>query len=417
MQELLEQITERHTEKQIVSLCKKCLKKLSFKSGADVSNLTDLVFWLFIFGDNEAVFQLAGLTHGMPFDHNFSVWDSLHIIWALEVYLLRKSGDVKGADVRRCAILANLRLTMEDETQEEHDRREAKQYKRIDYKEWTYQLKIEGAVASGNKASANAWRLSALERMIGWGETGLYPDFVAHDEQREQEIVQYANILAGREESPVLEPDNTRVVTKRLPKKFRDACDLVITDRESGVAALSAPAFESFAHQRDAVFAELAYFDGDLGKALELDKTLCPYWGEWHYSNIRTEHCAAMTFAAFRLGKEAGLIEFFKEQIAFEQSRTQVSQVVIRGYEIQIERLTTGYKELVAMPRQGSLLSMRIKDRSLEGLKAYSASGLWRPASRTQVRPMELFSDVWLYPALNDRALQEIASAIVWVWK
>ena len=78
MQDLFEQIMARHKEKEIVSLCKKCVKKLSFKSGTDVSNLCDLCFWLFIFGDHDTVFKVAGLTHDLPFDHNFSVWEPIH---------------------------------------------------------------------------------------------------------------------------------------------------------------------------------------------------------------------------------------------------------------------------------------------------------------------------------------------------
>ena len=412
MRPLFEQIMAQHTEKQVVSLCKKCIKKLSFKSGADVRNLSDLCFWMFILGDHGLVFQLAALTHDLPFDRHFAVWELIHEMWGLEVYLLRKSGDTQGAEARRNAIIANLRMPGEDTSQDEHDRRQAKRYNRVTYAEWTRQADIEMASVAGDEKRANGWRFIALQTMMGWGETGLYPDFAAHDERREAEIVLFADILAGRDAAPKPEPDPTIVVEKKLPKKFRDACTLILTDREAGVNALAVPAFDELTHQRDAVFAELAYFDGDFEKALGLDMSICPWWGEWHYSNIRTEHIAAMTFAAFRLGKEAGLITFFKEQIALEQTRTYGYKGTARGYEQQIEKLTAGYEAAVSAPRISSLLSLRVKDRSLEALKAYTAEGLWRVASFTQVRPMNLFNDVWLYPALTGQALREIAEAV-----
>jgi len=137
MQELFEQILAGHQEKEILALCKKCIKKLSFKSGTDVSNLADLGFWLFIFGDQDAALKVAALTHELPFNHNFSVWEPIHALWGLEVYLLRKSGNAEGSAARRNALIANLRLPWKEETQESHDRNEAKRSNRIEYAEWT----------------------------------------------------------------------------------------------------------------------------------------------------------------------------------------------------------------------------------------------------------------------------------------
>jgi hypothetical protein len=417
MREQLERILARHGEKPVVSLCKKCLKKLSFKSGADAANLSDLCFWLFVFGDSEAVFALASVTHALLFDRNFTVWDEIHNIWALEVYLFRKRGDAEAAGERKNAILHNLRLPNQGETQEAHDRFRTKRYNRINYEEWTYKLDVEKAVAAGDKTHANSWRLSALKRMIGWGETGLYPDFAAHDEQRETEIVQYADILAGRTEPPRSAEDSAMVAVKKLPKKFRDACTLILADREAGTNALSAPVFDALARQRDAVFAELAYFDGDFEKALALDKALCPWWGEWHYGNVRTEHVAAMTFAAFRLGRETELAAFFKEQIERERARTDENDHIlasaIRFYEAQIERLAASYDAAVSSVDGSGLLRQRIKDGTPEDLKAYAKSGLWRVASDTQVRPMDLLGEAWLWPVLTDKVLREIAAASV----
>jgi hypothetical protein len=331
----------------------------------------------------------------------------------LEVYILRKNGDASAANERRNAILANMRLPRGAETRDEHEFREARRYKRMEYKDWTYRLDIDQALAAGDKREANAWRLSALKCMIGYGETGLYPDFAAHDEQREAEIVRYANILAGWEAAPEPRTDSAIVAEKKLPKKFREACTLILRDREAGVNALGLPAFDAFARQRDAVLAELAYFDGDFEKALRLDMSLCPWWGEWHYSNIRTEHITAMTFAAFRLGKEMELTWFFREQIALEQSRAEekkhIVEARIRGYELEIEKLGAGYERTVAA---GQPCSQLPGEPSIEALVEYASEGLWRVASFTQVRPMTIFGDARLYPLLTEQALRRIAAAV-----
>jgi hypothetical protein len=159
--------------------------------------------------------------------------------------------------------------------------------------------------------------------------------------------------------------------------------------------------------------AELAYFDGDFPKALQLDMSLCPWWGEWHYSNVRTEHIAAMTFAAFRLGKEAELAGFFREQIALEQSRTEEKEHIIkanvRGYELEIEKLEAGYERTVAA---GQPCSQLPKEPSIEALMTYIAGMLWRVASFTQVRPMTIFGDTRLYPLLTEHTLKRIAAAV-----
>jgi hypothetical protein len=310
---------------------------------------------------------------------------------------------------------------MDGDTQEKHDSSCTKRYKRMSYKEWTYQLEINKAAAGGDKASANRWRKHALKRLIGFGETGLYPDFEAHDKQREAEIIQYANILAEREIASEPELDTGVILVKKLPKKFRDVCTLILSNREQGVHALADPAFDAFAHQRDAIMAELAYFDGDFEKALQLDMSICPWWSEWHYCNVCTEHIAAMSFAAFRLSREAELIAFFKEQITWEQFRAGEKEHIIRAnvryYESQIEKLIAGYETTAATPRTSSLFSQRVKDGSPESLIAYTREGLWRIASVTQVRPMEFFCYEWLYKTLTDQTLRDIAAAIILVWK
>jgi hypothetical protein len=95
-----------------------------------------------------------------------------------------------------------------------------------------------------------------------------------------------------------------------------------------------------------AVLAEVAYFEGDFDKALSINKELCPFWQEWHYSNIRIEHTAAMAFVARTLGRQDEIISFFNEQIEMANSDSEMPTHIKNGYkknyENRIEYMKTG---------------------------------------------------------------------------
>lgn len=57
--ELFESIEARHTEKKIISLCKKLIKKCSFNSGADARNLCELAYWLYVYGYEDDVLLVS----------------------------------------------------------------------------------------------------------------------------------------------------------------------------------------------------------------------------------------------------------------------------------------------------------------------------------------------------------------------
>jgi hypothetical protein len=130
----------------------------------------------------------------------------------------------------------------------------------------------------------------------------------------------------------------------KIPKKFADICALVRDGREGGIAALNA--YPGLGHQREAVLAEAAYFSYDFETALDLDKGLCPFWDEWHYANIRTEHTAAMSFAARALGRQNEIVRFFTGQIALVASGDErpehIKNAHITNYENRIAYIESG---------------------------------------------------------------------------
>lgn len=133
--------------------------------------------------------------------------------------------------------------------------------------------------------------------------------------------------------------------TVKPPKKFRDICDLIRNGQtEEGLEKLAT--YNELEHQKWAVLAEVAYFDGDFETALDYDKQVCPFWDEWHYSNVRSEHLAAMAFAAGQLGKQAEYIAFFEEQAALveaeEDIATHLKKAKAAAYQNKIEQLQTG---------------------------------------------------------------------------
>ena len=102
--------------------------------------------------------------------------------------------------------------------------------------------------------------------------------------------------------------------TVKLPKKVREICYRIM-DGDYGALEMLETHSDKYPHQIAAVKAEVAYFDLDYEKALDLDLAILPWLEEWYYSNVSDEHMITMTVAAIRLHREQELIEAFtKEQ-------------------------------------------------------------------------------------------------------
>lgn len=105
----------------------------------------------------------------------------------------------------------------------------------------------------------------------------------------------------------------------RLPKKFRIVCYGIMDGNPEALEALENFA-EKYPHQVAAIKAEVAYFNLEYEKALNLDMTVLPWLEEWYYSNVSNEHMTAMSVAAIRLHREQELIDALTE----EQERIRV---------------------------------------------------------------------------------------------
>lgn len=130
----------------------------------------------------------------------------------------------------------------------------------------------------------------------------------------------------------------------KIPKKFADICTLVRDGNPDGLTKFTA--YDGLENQKKAVLAVVGvYFEGNFTEALELDKEICPFWDEWHYSNVR-EHVSAMAFAARHLSREDEMIDFFQQQaeIAMKDSTkpTHIQQSYNSCYKNYIEFIKTG---------------------------------------------------------------------------
>lgn len=167
-QELFESMQATHSEKKIVSLCKKLIKKCSFNSGADAQNLCELAYWLYIYGYEDDVLLICEITHDIEFPGKggFNVWDFILFIWGLEVHILKERAQIEKA---------NDRIKRMDELwtfSAKSTEQEARRRSRFTISECTYEEKIANATSV---SSADSWRFLSLFRLIGYGATGLFP--------------------------------------------------------------------------------------------------------------------------------------------------------------------------------------------------------------------------------------------------
>ncbi|MDO5061729.1 MAG: hypothetical protein Q4D77_01015 [Peptostreptococcaceae bacterium] len=150
---------------------------------------------------------------------------------------------------------------------------------------------------------------------------------------------------------------------KKYPKKFKDLCTMV-RDGKGSEALAMLEAYDGLENQKKAVFAEIAYFEGDWKKALELDKEIFPFFGEWHFGNVKSEHIMAMCHAGLMLGEEKELLGWFENEGSGSLNEKQLEN--IRHY------LTTGKHPFAKtyQPPEKPMSSDQIKDKVEKELKA-----------------------------------------------
>lgn len=176
-------------QKQILSPLKKCVKKLSFTSSGDLSNLADLAYWLYVFGYHKEALKVTQIIDPVPFAGNFNTWSRIENLLLLQVRILREQGNETGAAAARAKVLAAM---------QGHD----EAFRRRLSFSWLGHDRIARYVAAGDTRNANISRFSDIKSLLFIRETGTNlkdldnkkPDI----EGAEQLIVEYCKILSGK---------------------------------------------------------------------------------------------------------------------------------------------------------------------------------------------------------------------------
>mgnify|MGYP005949988755 FL=1 len=90
MQEIIENIMGTVNKKKVQSLCKKILKKCSFKSKNDLANVSDLATWLYIYEYYDEAIAVCDLLLDLEFTGNYSIWWHADYTACLKARILRE---------------------------------------------------------------------------------------------------------------------------------------------------------------------------------------------------------------------------------------------------------------------------------------------------------------------------------------
>lgn len=187
MDNLFDYIKDKYGQKKIQSLCKKLIKKCSFNSGTDARNLTDLAYWLFVYGYYDDVHLIYEYTKQAKFPGKgiFSVWSPLHEIWGLEIYLSPDEPERNAeiiAEVERHIRSAPVYNELAEKVRRE----------RIDFDF----VSAEKYFKSEDKSALSMdYRIIGLEGLIGITSIVIYPKLLADRQRINAKIEEYLSIL------------------------------------------------------------------------------------------------------------------------------------------------------------------------------------------------------------------------------
>jgi len=176
----------RPQEKKVNSALKKCLKKLSFKSSADLNNLKTLGYWLYVYDYNDLALSACSIIDEVEFLGDFNIWSPIENILLLKLRMLREKGDPSLSKVLQEKILRpNI-------PHEEALRR------RLSFK-WLKDATIERYLKAGNLKVANEIRFADLSslfliRELGEGKKDI-DDVLVDTTAAEKRILEYKQIL------------------------------------------------------------------------------------------------------------------------------------------------------------------------------------------------------------------------------
>ena len=194
---LFEEILESHKEKKIISLCKKLIKKCSFTSGADATNLCELAYWLYVVGDDDNALKVCELTNiNIPAKINYNVWDFILYIWGLEAHIYNEKGKTADKEFR----VEQMKKVWSTPKNSNDTEEKAWAFMQKIFNRQTFESvcdinEIEENEAAGDKKSADSSRFIALYSMISYGITGFCPDLVDKGEDLNGKIREYIGCL------------------------------------------------------------------------------------------------------------------------------------------------------------------------------------------------------------------------------
>ena len=178
MEELIERIMASAKEKTIKSLCRKILKKCSFRSKNDLSNVTLLATRLYACGYEDDAAAVCDLLSGITFSGNYDIWDRADYAACLKARILREKGITEG---------------YEELLKRVNEHRDPELYPNIaEYYRTTLNRNIESDDQAHPGKKGDFWRLNKLIHAVRYREAGGFP---IPDEELETDIRELKDTL------------------------------------------------------------------------------------------------------------------------------------------------------------------------------------------------------------------------------
>ena len=177
--EIIQSIIDTVDKKKVQSLCKKVLKKCSFKSANDMNNLLRLANWLYVYGYCDEAIKVCDLVRDIQFNGNYTVWSVIDSLHCQKARILRERGEVQEA--KEIVDFVNKYRSPE-------------LYKNIvDWFLNTLDTNIRVGIEINSKSSEYQWRIAKMNCAIKYKEAGQFP---VSDEELERIIREQIEVLS-----------------------------------------------------------------------------------------------------------------------------------------------------------------------------------------------------------------------------
>lgn len=170
---IIENLRDTTEIRMIKSNCNKILKKLSFNSQRDISNVTELTLLLYIFDMEEEALEVANILKDVEFNGNYTLWDYVADARAIAVRILRGKGLSKEADEIMESIIPHLSPELYENQK--------------DILTSIYERNISIVRQQNWKSDVRDWKLIKLEKMICYFEA---PGFPIDKDEFDKEIME-----------------------------------------------------------------------------------------------------------------------------------------------------------------------------------------------------------------------------------